>query len=108
MTIDPLSILIFGPALGALVVAAMPPNKVIVRWVALIISLIFAGLAIAIFREYTMTATNGGYILEVQSEWFAAVGASWHLGIDGVSATMVLLTGLLVPLAILISWEIDE
>jgi NADH-quinone oxidoreductase subunit M len=44
----------------------------------------------------------------LQTEWFELLGASWHVGIDGISASMVLLTGLLSPLAILISWEIEE
>jgi NADH-quinone oxidoreductase subunit M len=43
-----------------------------------------------------------------ESSWFELLGASWHLGIDGISATLVLLTGILVPLSILISWEIED
>ncbi len=40
--------------------------------------------------------------------WFDLLGANWHVGIDGISATMVLLTGILTPLAVLISFEIED
>ena len=110
---DPLSVLIIAPALAALVVAAMPStNKSVVRWVALGLSVLIGALAVVVFFVYQANApgvdAESQYLFEVQVEWFALLGASWHLGIDGVSATMVLLTGILVPLSILISWEIED
>jgi NADH-quinone oxidoreductase subunit M len=57
---------------------------------------------------FAYNATAGGYQMTIQVEWFRLLGASWSLGIDGVSASMVLLTGLLTPLAVLISWEVDD
>ena len=101
---DVLSVLIIAPALGALVVAALPPNKLMARWVSLFIALAIGALAVVVFYGYQDSQNT----FAVQEEWFTLLGASWHLGIDGISATMVLLTGILVPLAILISWEIDD
>lgn len=105
---DPLSVLIVAPALAALIVASMPPNKTLARWTALLFSLLIGALAVVVFFVYNQNAANGEFLLEIKVEWFAALGASWHLGIDGVSASMVLLTGILLPLAILISWEIED
>ena len=109
---DPLSVLIIAPALAAFIVLLLPKNKAVVRWVALIFSLLIGGLAVAVFFIYQQNAPGSGaesqYLFEVKIRWFELLGSSWHLGIDGISATMVLLTGILVPLSILISFEIED
>ena len=109
---DPLSVLIFGPALGGLLTMVLPSsNKWLARVVALAASLLSAALAIVVFIGYQQTVTSveqAQFAYEVKVPWFTLLGASWHLGIDGISAAMVLLTGILTPLAILISWEIEE
>jgi len=112
--IDALSVLIFGPALAAFVVAAMAPlgpSKSVGRWTALIFSLLFAMLSIAVFLDYQAAAPAIGddqYIVAQDVEWFTALGARWTLGIDGISVVMILLTGILTPLAILASWNIED
>lgn len=112
--IDALSVLIFGPALAAFVVAAMAPlgpSKSVGRWTALIFSILLAVLSIAVFLDYQATAPAIGedQFIEAQDvEWFSALGARWTLGIDGISVVMILLTGILTPLAILASWNIED
>jgi len=49
-----------------------------------------------------------GFQFEQQVEWYKALGSSFHVGVDGISLTMVLLTTLLTPLAILASFSIRE
>jgi len=112
--IDALSVLIFGPALAAFVVAAMAslgPSKSVGRWTALIFSLLFAILSIAVFLDYQAAAPAIGddqFVVAQDVEWFSALGARWTLGIDGISVVMILLTGILTPLAILASWNIED
>ncbi|RMG88167.1 MAG: NADH-quinone oxidoreductase subunit M [Chloroflexi bacterium] len=110
--IDPLSFLIVAPAVAALIVAAMPSgNKSLVRWVALGFAVLIGAVAVTVFFVYQQNQPSpdaSPFLFEVQVEWFSLLGASWHVGIDGVSATMVLLTGILVPLAVLISWEVED
>lgn len=109
--IDPLVVLVLGPALAALVVAALPQNRWLARIVALGFSLIFAGIAIAVFVIYQQNAeaVNHGYLsFSEPTPWFAILGASWDWGIDGISAAMILLGGILTPLAVLVSWEVEE
>jgi NADH-quinone oxidoreductase subunit M len=110
---DALTILIFAPALAALVVAALPQNKLLARAVSLTAAVLIGALAVVVFFTYQVQAPNlavpYGFIDTVNNpNWFSTLGASWHLGIDGISAAMVLLTGLLTPLAILISWEVED
>jgi len=105
--IDALSVLIFGPALSAFVVAAIASfgtSKQVGRWLALLLSLLFAILSIKVFVDYQAAGLAIGdeqYIVAQDVAWFEALGARWTLGIDGISAVMILLTGLLTPLAIL-------
>lgn len=104
--IDILSFLVVAPAIGALVVLLLPPNKLLVRWVALLIALFIGVFAVRAFFFYNPEFP--GYQMESQARWFDLLGASWRVGIDGVSAMLVLLTGILIPLSILISWEIED
>jgi NADH-quinone oxidoreductase subunit M len=116
--IDVLTFLIAAPMLGALLVAALPVNedvpssKWLPRITALVISIVIAGIAWTVFSQYQQNAPAIGepqYLFEAGPyRWFSAIGASWHLGIDGISAAMILLTAILTPLAILISWEVSD
>lgn len=109
---NPLTVLVFGPGISALIIAALPNNKLLVRWLSLALSLVVAAVAIGVFANYNNTfmddPTVSAFQFQTQSDWFTLLGSSWHLGVDGISATMVLLTGILVPLAILISWEVED
>ncbi|MBK9124498.1 MAG: NADH-quinone oxidoreductase subunit M [Chloroflexi bacterium] len=104
--INPLTVLIFAPALGGLLVLGLPNNKTIVRWASLIVSLGIALLAAIVFFAYDRDLA--GYQFVTDGQWFPPINARWTLGVDGISIAMVLLTGILVPLAVLISWEIED
>ena len=106
--LDLLSALVVLPALAALLLLILPQQKRLVRWVALGLGLGLAALAALAFLAYQPGAPGAGYVLEQSHPWFELLGASWHVGIDGISAVLVLLTGILTPLAVLVSWEIEE
>jgi len=104
---DVLSFLVFASALAALLLVFVPSEqKAIARILALGLSVAIGGVAAAVFFAYNTTAD--GQQMTFQTEWFGLLGASWHVGIDGISASMVLLTGILTPLAVLVSWEIED
>ena len=104
-----LTVLIMLPLLGAVITAFLPKDPpALARWVALIASLLPMVLGIWLFYEMSTTDPDAnGYYYEFTAEWFPEIGASWHVGIDGISGSMVLLTVLLTPLAVLIAWEHD-
>jgi NADH-quinone oxidoreductase subunit M len=104
--IDILSFLVAAPTVAAVILLLMPQQKVIVRWAALILALVIGAAAVVVFFAYNRDVS--GYQFVVQHEWFTLLGASWHVGVDGISVAMVLLTGILFPLAVLISWEIED
>ena len=111
---DPLTALIFLPAFFAFIVGFLPQLlgrnaahvKQISRWLALALSLLLTWQAVDLFFAFE----RGGptYQFVVKAEWFRLLNASWHLGVDGISVAMILLTAILTPLAILISWEIED
>lgn len=102
-----LTFLIFAPLVGGVILLLLPTEqKRVARWVALAISLLIGYVSIQAFVGYINDP--GGYRMVVNTPWFPLLGSSWHLGIDGISAAMVLLTGILTPLAVLISWEIED
>ena len=102
---DLLSALVVAPALAALLLLILPQQKRLVRWVALGLGLALALLAILAFRYYQLGPQGPGYVLEQSYPWFELLGASWHVGIDGISAVLVLLTGILTPLVVLVSGD---
>ncbi len=103
---DVLSILVVAPALGALLVVVLPRNPWLGRILSLAISVAIGVLAVIVFFSYDRT--NPDVQFTAQTQWFPLLNATWSVGIDGISAAMILLTGILVPLAILISWEIED
>lgn len=104
--IDVLSFLVIAPTIAALIMLLLPNNKALVRWVALSLAVLIGAVCVAVFFAYDRGL--GGYQFEQSVPWFELLGASWHVGVDGVSVTMVLLTGILTPLAVLISWEVED
>jgi NADH-quinone oxidoreductase subunit M len=85
----------------------LPGEKLkLVRWFALIASLIPFVLSIYLWAHFNPDAA--GFQFEEQYTWYAAIGSTLHLGVDGLSLTMVLLTTLLTPLAILASFSVTD
>src|SRR5512140_853061 len=64
-------------------------------------------LTIIMWANFHPTPQNP-FQFEEQHEWYNVIGASYHLGIDGISLTMIFLTTLLTPLALLASFSIQE
>jgi len=106
LNIDILSFLVVSPAVAAVIVLLLPGGKQVVRYAALALSIIIGALCVAVFVNYNQA--DGGYQFVSNTPWFQLLGSNWHVGVDGISATMVLLTGILTPLSILISFEIEE
>src|SRR5512133_1706986 len=102
-----LMLILFVPALAAVIILFLPngENKLF-RWFAFGASLIpFVLSLIAWFR---FNPNQSGFQFEESYTWYQAIGSSLHLGVDGLSLTMVLLTTLLTPLALLASFSITD
>ena len=102
-----LNLTVFFPLLVALILLVLPNDeKVLIRRLALVLSVIPLILVLVMWFSYDRTMP--GIQFEIQREWFPAIGASYHMGIDGISLAMFLLTTILTPLAILASFSIED
>jgi NADH-quinone oxidoreductase subunit M len=102
-----LTTILFFPVLAALILWFLPSDQVkLIRWVALLASLVPFGLSVWLWTQFNSSAA--GFQYQEQYPWYAAINSTFHLGVDGLSLTMVLLTTLLMPLAILASFNITD
>ena len=102
-----LLVILFFPTLAALVMLFLPSgeNKLL-RWFAFGASLVPFLLSIWLWVNFKSDAA--GYQFEAQYPWYEALNSSLHLGVDGLSLTMVMLTTFLTPLAILASFSVND
>jgi len=102
-----LSAIILIPWLGALVLALTPRlSPKASRGLALVLSLSTVVLALVAWSGFDPAAT--GYQFVEQRPWIGVLNVSYHLGLDGMSLVLVLLTGLVAPAALLASWKIER
>ena len=80
------------------------PNTI--RWTAALFGVI--GLAFSVYTFVAYDYVEGGYQFQRQWQWVESLGISVHLGVDGISAPMILLTGIVMFTGVLISWSIRE
>ena len=94
-----LSIIVFAPWVGALVLALLPRLPVgAVRGLALVFSLSTLGLGIRALTGFD--AANTAMQFAEKHAWISALNVHYHLGLDGLSLVLVLLTGLIAPVAL--------
>lgn len=102
-----LSIILFFPSLAAVIMLFLPKDEhKLLRWFAFGASLLPFMLSVSIWFQFK--SFQPGFQFRERYEWYEAIGSSLHLGVDGLSLSMVLLTTLLTPLAILASFSITE
>ncbi len=99
--------IILTPVVGALLIVLLPSDeKNLIRWVALAFASIALVFVLMAWLNYDRVDATMQY--QVQAEWFPEIGSTFHLGADGISLPMLLLTAILTPLAILASFRIDD
>src|SRR5688500_18710524 len=107
-----LTILILLPFVGALAVAAhgFAPyaRREHYRWVALLFSLVTFGASLLLLTQPVGLGEGGAFHFVTDVPWVSAIGARYHVGVDGISLWLVILTTLLMPISILSSWNSVE
>jgi NADH-quinone oxidoreductase subunit M len=126
-----LSLIVFIPIVAGVVLLFLPPeNKQTIRVIALMTAFAVLGLSAATYVNYLQgtaaladdlaaieEAAEPGYATamfaaqiqaEERYEWVSGLGIAYHVGVDGLSAPMVLLTGMVAVTGVLISWRIEN
>ncbi|MCX6055803.1 MAG: NADH-quinone oxidoreductase subunit M [Chloroflexi bacterium] len=108
LSIPILAWLILTPVLAAGVLLVLPARRApLLRWTAFGLSVVPLLISILLWFRYDAGAKTL-FQFEAIISWFPAIHSSLHFGIDGISLTMILLTTLLTPLAILTSFNVKE
>jgi NADH-quinone oxidoreductase subunit M len=91
------------PAAGAVVVALLPRRGQLIQWFSLLVSLLFFLVTLHLPMHYVYG--RSGFQFEVNRAWIASPNIRYHLGVDGISLWLVVLTGFLAPVGVLASWR---
>src|ERR1700756_3668008 len=95
------------PLLAALVLIFVPQNyRVIIRFIAVLATLISAVLAVKMFCQFVPGAN--GFQFEQQIPWIESLGISYHVGVDGLNVGLILMGAIVALAAALCSWEIQS
>jgi NADH-quinone oxidoreductase subunit M len=98
-----LTLTTFVPAAGAVVVALLPRRGRIIQWFTLLVTLLTFLLTLHLPAHYVYG--HPGFQFEVDHAWIASPAIRYHLGVDGISLWLVVLTGFLAPIGVLASWK---
>ena len=102
-----LSVLIFFPAVGALALLLLRgDDHKFIRIIALIVSLAEFLFSLLVIPKVAIGAA--GYHLEEFAKWISQPPINYHLGVDGISLFLVILTTFLTPISVLASWKSIE
>jgi NADH-quinone oxidoreductase subunit M len=98
-----LSIILFTPLAGALVLLLVNKQNVnAIRWIANLVAL--AGFLISVPLWFWYNPGSSDFQFVERFPWIPSVGAEYFLGVDGLSALLILLTTMMGSIAILSSW----
>jgi NADH-quinone oxidoreductase subunit M len=98
-----LTLVTFAPAAGALLLLIVPRRARDIRLFALVISLLTFLLSLHLPAHFVRD--QAGFQFDQNVPWISKPNIHYHLGMDGISMWLVVLTTFLTPLCVLISWK---
>jgi NADH-quinone oxidoreductase subunit M len=98
-----LTLVTFIPLAGALILVFLPRRPRDIRGLALVVSLI--DFVASLHLPTSLLEGQPGFQFEVNIPWIPTPNIHYHMGIDGISMWLVVLTTFLTPLCVLISWN---
>ena len=102
-----LTSIIFLPLFGTLIILFIKPNQENynsnIKWSSLSTSI--GTFILSIFLWFKFDSTKVYYQFEEKFQWFENFNFYYHIGVDGISLFMILLTTFLTPICILASWN---
>ena len=101
-----LSILVLAPLGGAVLVALMPRNDELLKRVGVAVSGFTFLVSLVVFARFRTGSPNFQFVERV--EWVKDWGIAYHLGIDGISLLLVMLTTFLFPICFLASGSVNK
>ena len=105
-----LTILILLPIVGAVLTLAHQAfwkNEGQLKWVTLIFTLVNFVISLTLFSKSAVVGP-GGFSFEQNVPWIRAINSNYHVGVDGLSFWLVILTTFIMPIAVLSTWHAVE
>jgi NADH-quinone oxidoreductase subunit M len=105
-----LILLIALPFLTALAILLMR-NSSYAKWVALAgasLQFVLAIILLVVFNDERAAGNTAQMLFELHYNWFPSWNISFHLGVDGISVAMILLTAFVVVAGVLVSWNVTR
>ena len=103
-----LSLIVLLPLAGVLALVLLPASlQKACRWVAFITLVADLGLMLWSFSRHFDPALGSLQLVE-RIDWLPAMGLQWSLAADGISAPLVLLSGLVTLLTVAASWDVER
>jgi NADH-quinone oxidoreductase subunit M len=98
-----LTLILLVPIAGAILIALLPDRGKLSAWLALLTALVSFGLTLHLPAHFVLG--QSGFQFERNIRWIESPAISYHVGVDGLSLWLVVLTGLLAPVGVLASWN---
>ncbi|MBK9555358.1 MAG: NADH-quinone oxidoreductase subunit M [Chitinophagales bacterium] len=105
-----LNLLIIIPAITALGIVFSSGLKQ-VRFVAFagaVIQLVLSFVLLFLFQQERNAGNNEQFIFQATYNWFPSININYHIGVDGISIAMILLTAFVVLAGVLVSWRQEK
>jgi NADH-quinone oxidoreductase subunit M len=97
-----LTLVTFAPLAGGLLLMLFPRRDRDIRVFALVISLLTFALSLHLPVHFRRSQAD--FQFQINRQWVSAPNIHYHMGVDGISLWLVVLTASLTPLCVLISW----
>ena len=98
-----LTLILLVPLAGALLVALVPDRAKLPNWIALLTTLVSFLLTLHLPAHFV--TGQSGFQFEINRPWIQKPAIFYHVGVDGLSLWLVVLTGLLAPVGVIASWN---
>jgi NADH-quinone oxidoreductase subunit M len=105
-TLPVLAIIVLAPVAGALLIMLFGRGQNAPKFIALVAGAVSLATSLWVFAAYDRAVA--GYQFVTSVPWIPSLGITFTLGVDGISAPMLVLTSLIVFTGVLVSWNVTE
>src|SRR5438105_5632560 len=98
-----LTLVTFIPLAGGLLLILVPRRDRDIRIFSLVVTLLT--FVLSLHLPVHLNRSQAGFQFEVNKQWISSPNIHYHMGVDGISVWLVVLTTFLTPLCVLISWK---
>ncbi len=103
-----LSVLVWLPIMGALLIFALGGDKTPARarWIALLVSLVCLALCVPLWQHFDIQTAQYQFVED--TTWFEALHIRYTLGVDGFAMPLIVLTCFFTPIVIISAWQVIQ